>query len=299
MSFSATIARPLRSKRAITSPVRRRSNASGLTRISVGPSAPPTGSAQTGAAGRSRGRAVGLRARPGAPKAAAVAAADRFHADAAVACGVAAAVVGALAGPGRPPPRSTGTSSKSDRAAGGSRRTAPSVAGGSSGTAGTSSRSRCRSTGSADARCWRAAPARPRSRAPARARRRGTPAVARSGRRSSRRMGTATPPWRTRPASDRRSGGRVTPRPVDESEPDHHEEQQQQVDRKIHPAVFYAEQGYGAHLNARVYWRRLQEEPTERIADPEEHENHGGDDNGHQADHRSEARSVAVHVAEW
>ena len=39
----------------------------------------------------------------------------------------------------------------------------------------------------------------------------------------------------------------VAPRPVDEREPDHHEEQQQQVDRKVQPAVFDAEQGDGAH----------------------------------------------------
>jgi hypothetical protein len=35
--------------------------------------------------------------------------------------------------------------------------------------------------------------------------------------------------------------------PVDQRQPDHHEEQQQQVDCKGQPAVFDAEQGNGAH----------------------------------------------------
>ncbi len=39
----------------------------------------------------------------------------------------------------------------------------------------------------------------------------------------------------------------------------------------------------------------LQEEPPEGVADPEEHEDHGGHDDGHEGDHRAEAGAVAVH----
>ena len=46
-----------------------------------------------------------------------------------------------------------------------------------------------------------------------------------------------------------------------------------------------------------MYWRRLQKEPPEGVADPEEHQDHRGDDDGHEGDHRAEARSVAVHEA--
>jgi hypothetical protein len=49
-----------------------------------------------------------------------------------------------------------------------------------------------------------------------------------------------------------------------------------------------------------VYRRRLQEESPEGVPDPEEDENHRGHDHGDQADHRAEARSVAIHLrASW
>src|SRR5215207_8184979 len=51
-------------------------------------------------------------------------------------------------------------------------------------------------------------------------------------------------------------------------------------------------------MDARVYRRRLQEEPPERVADAEEHQNHRGNHHGNQADHRAEAWAVAVHRAE-
>jgi hypothetical protein len=88
---------------------------------------------------------------------------------------------------------------------------------------------------------------------------------------------------------------RVAVGPVDQRDPDNDEKQQEQVDGQGQPAVFNPEQGNEAHLNARVYWRRLQKEPSEGVPDAEEDQNHRGHDHGHQADHRAEARSVAVH----
>jgi hypothetical protein len=44
--------------------------------------------------------------------------------------------------------------------------------------------------------------------------------------------------------------------------------------------------------------RSLQKEPSERITDAKEHEDHRGYDHGDKPDHRPEARSIAVHVCE-
>src|SRR5688500_1333978 len=42
----------------------------------------------------------------------------------------------------------------------------------------------------------------------------------------------------------------------------------------------------------------LEEDPSEQVADSEEDEDHGGHDQGHQADHHQEARAAIVHGSE-
>ncbi len=84
--------------------------------------------------------------------------------------------------------------------------------------------------------------------------------------------------------------------PVDQREPDHHQEQDQQVDREVQPVVLDAEDGEGTHGGAECSRRGpYRKSRPSSVADPEEHQDHGGHHDGHQADHRAETRSVAVH----
>src|SRR5215204_5891686 len=106
------------------------------------------------------------------------------------------------------------------------------------------------------------------------------------------------PRWRTRPASDRRSAGARrcrSSRPAPARSPPGTAEA---GSRPMPARCFQCRTWQSGPLNARVYWRRLQKEPPERVPDAEEDQNHRGHRHGNQADHRAEAGSVAVHRCE-